>query len=80
MDPAWVGLIIIIVINIFGWGVTTGKLNGRIKHLEQTVDRHEQILGSNGLATQISTLSSRCSTLEGTVKTYIDLHKRGEER
>jgi hypothetical protein len=80
MDPAWLGLIIVMVVNIFGWGVTMGKLSGRIKNLEQVVERHEKILGSNGVASQISTLSSRCSTLEGTVKTYIDLHKRGLEQ
>jgi len=76
MDPAWVGIVIIVVINIFGWGATWGRLNGRVKNLEMTLNRHEKILGQDGLLEKISDLASRCSTLEGTLKTYIDIKER----
>jgi len=75
MDPAWIATAIVIIINIFGWGMTFGRLNGRVKTLEETTQRHEKIL-SDGLAKQISDLSSKCAGLQATINTYIDLQRR----
>jgi hypothetical protein len=79
MDPGWIATVIVVVINIFGWGATWGKLNGRIKNLETTTDRHEKVL-NDGLVDKLSELASRCASLEGTVQTYIGLHQLGKER
>lgn len=72
MDSGWVATIIVVVVNIFGWGVTWGKMNGRVKNLESVTDRHEKVL-TDGLVAKIGDLASRCSDLEGVVRTYIDL-------
>ena len=80
MDPAWVGIIIISVINIFGWGMAWGKLNGRVKNLEILIEKHERMIGEDGLVAKISDLASRCSSLEGTLTTYIDLASRGGKK
>lgn len=74
MDPGWITTGILIVVNIFGWGFTTGKLNGRVKNLEEITKRHEKVL-NNGLVQEIGRLNSRFSNLEGTVQTYINLTK-----
>lgn len=78
MDPGWIATIIVIVINIFGWGVTYGKLNGRVKSLEETTDRHERVL-NDGVVQQMAKLQSQCAGLDATLHTYINLHKQGGE-
>lgn len=75
MDAGWIAAIVIVVINIFGWGATWGKLNGRVKNLETATERHEKVL-NDGLVEKIAELSSRCSGLEGTVRTYINLREK----
>ena len=77
MDIGWIATIIVIVINIFGWGATWGKLNGRVKNLETATDRHEKVL-NDGLVNKLSELASRCANLEGTVQTYINLQQKGK--
>lgn len=76
MSPGWIATIIVVIINIFGWGVTFGKLNGRVKNLEETVDRHEKVL-NDGLVQELSECKSQIAKLDGSVKTYIELTKRG---
>ena len=76
MEPSWIATIVIVVINIFGWGVTVGKLNGRVKSLKETVDRHEKVL-NDGLVQELSECKSQIANLDGSVKTYIELTKRG---
>jgi hypothetical protein len=75
MDLGWLATIIVIVINIFGWGMAWGKLNGRVKSLETLVAKHDKIIGENGLMAKISDLASRCSGLEGVLQTYIELER-----
>lgn len=75
MEPGWIAAITVIVANIFGWGFTYGKLNGQVKSLEETTERHEKIL-NDGLVQEISECKSQIANLDGTVKTYIDLTKR----
>jgi len=75
MDVGWIAAIIIVVINIFGWGATWGRLNGRVKNLETTTDRHDKLL-NDGLVAKIADLSSRYASLEGTVRTYINLREK----
>lgn len=77
MEPSWIAAIVIMIINVFGWGFTYGKLNGRVKNLEDTTDRHEKTLNDDGLIREISKCKQQISNLEGTVKTYIDLTNRG---
>jgi len=77
MDASWIATIVVIAINIFGWGVTFGKLNGRLKNLEETTQRHEKVL-NDGVVQELSKLKSQVANLDGTVKTYIDLTKRGD--
>jgi len=79
MDPGWIATIIVVVINIFGWGVTWGKLNGRVRNLEMTTERHEKVLANDGLIDKISDLASRCSSLEGTLRTYIELKNQAKD-
>lgn len=74
MEPSWVAVITVIAINIFGWGITFGKLNGRVKNLEKTTERHEKVL-NDGLVKELSKCKSQIANLEGTVQTYINLTK-----
>jgi hypothetical protein len=76
MEPGWIAAIFIIVANLFGWGFTFGKLNGQVKSLKETTERHEKIL-NDGLVQKLSECKSELSELKGTVETYIDLTKRG---
>jgi len=75
MDAAWIAAIGVILVNIFGWGFTFGKLNGRIKSLEKTTERHEKTL-NDGVVQELSAVKSQLGNLEGTLKTYIELNKR----
>jgi len=77
MEPGWIATIIVIVINIFGWGVTFGRFNGRVKSLEDIAERHENILSGDGVLGKMAALQSDCSKLQGTIQTYIDLTKKG---
>jgi hypothetical protein len=77
VEPSWLAAVLLIVGNIFGWGVIHGKLNGRVKSLEETTKRHEKMLNENGLMREVSECKSAISNLTGTVQTYIDLTKRG---
>jgi flagellar biosynthesis component FlhA len=79
MDSGWLASIIVIGINIFGWGVIFGKLNGRVKSLEQTSERHEKTL-NDGLMQQMGMLQAQCASLKGTLDTYIDLRKVSDTR
>lgn len=76
MDPSWLAAVIIIVINIIGWAYTFGKLNGRVKSLEETADRHEKSI-NNGVVQEISECKTELANLAGIVRTYIDLTKEG---
>jgi hypothetical protein len=75
LEPSWIAAIALIGVNIFGWGTIFGKLNGQVKSLEETMERHERVL-NNGIVQELSELKSQVANLEGTVKTYIDLTKR----
>ena len=75
MEPSLIATIVIVVINIFGWGVTVGKLNGRVKSLKETVDRHEKVL-NDGLVQELSKCKTQIANLEGTVRTYINLKEK----
>jgi len=78
MDPSWITAVVLIVINVVGWGYTKvygfGKLNGRIEKLEETAERHEKTL-NNGVVQEMSKVKAQLAALEGTVQTYIDLTK-----
>jgi len=80
MEPSWIAAIVLIVINILGWGYTKiygfGKINGRIKNLEKTTDRHEKVL-NDGVVQRLAGVEAQVAKLEGTVQTYIDLTKKG---
>ena len=76
MDLGWIATIIVIVINIFGWGMAWGRLNGRVKNLETLLEKHERVIGEDGLISKISDLASRCSTLEGILRTYINMKEK----
>ena len=68
----WIATIIVVIINIFGWGATWGRLNGRVKSLEECAQRHEKVL-NDGLTSKLSEVATKCSNLEGIIRTYIDL-------
>ena len=78
MEPSWIAVIAVIIINIAGWSYTKvygfGKLNGRVEKLEETAERHEKVL-NDGIVQELSALKSQVAALEGTVQTYIDLTK-----
>lgn len=80
MEPGWIAAIVVIIINIVGWGYTKiygfGKLNGRVENLEDTTKRHERIL-NDGVVQKLADVEAQVAKLEGTVQTYIDL-ARGE--
>lgn len=75
MNPSWIAAIVIIAINILGWGYTFGKLNGRVKSLEKTTERHEKVL-NDGIVQDLSELKSQVAGLEGTLQTYINLKEK----
>jgi hypothetical protein len=75
MEPAWIATIGALVINIFGWGATWGKLNGRVKSLEDCTGRHEKLL-NNGLVDKLSETSNKVASLDATLKTYMELEAR----
>jgi len=78
MDPGWISAVVLIVINVAGWGYTKvygfGKLNGRVEKLEETAKRHERVL-NDGIVQELSAVKAQVAALEGTVQTYIDLTK-----
>jgi len=78
MDPSWITAVVLIVINVVGWGYTKvygfGKLNGRVEKLEKTAERHEKVL-NNGVVHELSEVKEQVAKLEGTIQTYIDLTK-----
>lgn len=74
MNPSWLAAIVVIVINIIGWAYTFGKLNGKVKSLEETTDRHEKAL-NDGIVQELSEVKSQVAALDGTIQTYIDLTK-----
>jgi hypothetical protein len=65
--------VILTIINIIGWLLmrfyALGKLN-------EKVNEHDKIL-NNGIVKELNQLKTEFANLEGTVKTYIDLTKRG---
>jgi len=77
-DPGWIASILLIIGNLLGWGFIVGKLNGRVKNLEETAQRHEKTL-NNGIVQKLSGLQSQVSNLEGTVQTYINLKEGPRE-
>lgn len=77
MNAAWIATIAVIIINIFGWGFTFGKLNGRIKTLEETTQRHEKVL-NDGVVQELSGVKSQLANLEGTIKTYIEITEKSK--
>jgi hypothetical protein len=80
MDIGSITAIVVTGINIIGWAYTKvqaiDKLNGRVDHLEKTSDRHEKILGEDGLVNKISECKAQIANLDGTLKTFIDLTKK----
>ena len=70
MDAAWLAAIVVVITNIFGWGFVFGKLNGRIKNLEDVTQRHEKVL-NNGIVEKLNDTRSQVAKLEGTIRTFI---------
>lgn len=75
MNPSWIAAIVLIVINILGWAYTFGKLNGRVKSLEETAERHEKTL-NDGIVQKLAEVQSQVAGLEGTLQTYINLREK----
>jgi hypothetical protein len=76
MDIGAVAAIAAVGMNVVGWAFAFGKLNGRVRSLEQTAERHEKVLSDGGVVQKLSQLQSQVSELEGTVRTYIELKER----
>ena len=76
MEPGWVATIAAIAINVFGWGVIFGKINGRVKSLEETTARHEKVL-NDGVVQEMAKLGKECASLRGKLDTYIKLQQQG---
>jgi hypothetical protein len=73
-----VPVVIVTIVNIIGWVAmrvfALGRLDGAVKSLNETCDRHERLL-NNGIVQQISDLKLRVGELTGRVNTYIELTK-----
>jgi len=80
MDVSMIAAIVVIAVNIGGWGFTIGNLNGRVKSLEQTTTRHEGVISGDGLSKEISECKVRMAGLESEVHTYIELTRNEKKR
>jgi hypothetical protein len=77
MDSGLIAGIVVTAINIVGWGYTKvyslGKLDGRIKNVEDTTARHEKVLNEDGLLQKIGECKNDIGSLKSKVDTYIEL-------